>query len=435
MHTAIPTSTAAAPTPTLQRCASRCPPRGRVLPWGGPAAALAITIASLGAFPVAHAAGISNDVIRIGFITDMSGLYSDIDGPAGAEAIRMAIADAGGEINGKKIELLVADHQNKADIASARAREWFDQQHLDLLIGGTSSGTALAMAGVAAEKKKPFFVIGAGASELTNKQCTPYTVHYAYDTIALARGTGSAVVKNGGKSWFFLTADYAFGHALERDTSAVVKKSGGTVVGSVRAPLSTSDFSSFMLQAQASKAQILGLANAGGDFINSVKAAKEFGVTKTMNLAGLLVFINDVHALGLEATQGMYLTAGWYWDQNDASRKWGERFFEKQKRMPSFLQAGDYSAARFYLEGVKATGTDDGDTLMKWFKSNKVNDFFATNGVVREDGRMVHDMYLMQVKKPAESKKPWDYYKVIATLPGDEVYASLAESSCPLVKK
>lgn len=396
---------------------------------------VAFAMAGLTMAAPGQAAGISDDVIRIGFITDMSGLYSDIDGPAGAEAIRMAIADAGGSINGKKIELLVADHQNKADIASARAREWFDEKHLDVLIGGTSSGTALAMAGVAAEKKKPFIGVGPGASELTNAQCTPYTVHYAYDTIALARGTGSAVVKNGGKSWFFLTADYAFGHALERDTAAVVKKSGGTVVGAVRAPLSTSDFSSFMLQAQSSGAKILGLANAGGDFINSVKAAKEFGVTNTMNLAGLLVFINDVHALGLETTQGLYLTSGWYWDKDDASRKWAQRFFEKNKRMPSFLQAGDYSAVNFYLQGVKAAGTDDGDALMKWMKSNKVNDFFATNGYVREDGRMVHDMYLMQVKKPSESKKPWDYYNIVETLPGEKVYASLEESTCKFIKK
>ncbi|NYT62244.1 ABC transporter substrate-binding protein [Alcaligenaceae bacterium] len=396
---------------------------------------VAFALAGLTLAVPGQAAGISDDVIRIGFITDMSGLYSDIDGPAGAEAIRMAIADVGGEINGKKIELLVADHQNKADVASSRAREWFDEKNLDVLIGGTNSGTALAMAGVAAEKKKPFISVGAAASELTNAQCTPYTVHYAYNTIALARGTGSAVVKNGGKSWFFLTADYAFGHALERDTAAVVKAAGGTVLGAVRAPLSTSDFSSFMLQAQASGAKILGLANAGGDFINSVKAAKEFGITKTMNLAGLLVFINDVHALGLENTQGLYLTSGWYWDKDDASRKWGERFFASQKRMPSFLQAADYSAVSFYLRGVKASGTDDTDTLMKWMKSNKVNDFFAPNGQVREDGRMVYDMYLVQVKKPSESKRPWDYYNIVETLPGDQVYGTLAESTCKLVKK
>ncbi|MBB1592512.1 ABC transporter substrate-binding protein [Achromobacter sp. UMC46] len=396
----------------------------------------ALAMAGLGfAGATAHAQGISDDVIRIGFITDMSGVYSDIDGKAGLDAIRMAIEDAGGSINGKKIEVVSADHQNKADVASARVREWFDEQKVDVIIAGTNSSTSLAMAGVAAAKKKPFMAIGAGASDLTNAQCSPYTVHYAYDTVALARGTGSAVVKDGGKSWFFLTADYAFGHALERDTMAVVKAAGGEVKGQVRAPLGASDFSSFLLQAQASKAQILGLANAGGDTINAIKAANEFGVTKTMKMAGLLVFINDVHALGLQATQGMYLTDGWYWDQSDASRAWSKKFEAKVGRKPSMLQAGDYSALTFYLNAVKATGTDDGDAVMKWMKSNKVNDFFAQGGYVREDGRMIHDMYLMQVKTPAESKGPWDYYKVVATLPGDEVYTKLSESTCKLVKK
>lgn len=396
----------------------------------------ALAMAGLGfAGATAHAQGISDDVIRIGFITDMSGVYSDIDGKAGLDAIRMAIDEMGGTINGKKIEVVSADHQNKADIASSRAREWFDQQKVDVIIAGTNSATSLAMAAVAAEKKKPFIAIGAGASDLTNAQCSPYTVHYAYDTVALARGTGSAVVKDGGKSWFFLTADYAFGHALERDTMKVVKDAGGDIKGQVRAPLGTADFSSFLLQAQASKAQILGLANAGGDFSNSVKAANEFGVTQTMKMAGLLVFINDIHALGLKTTQNMYLTTGWYWDLNDASRAWSKKFESKVGRKPSMLQAGDYSAAMFYLNGVKASGSDDGDTIMKWMKSNKVNDFFAQGGFVREDGRMVHDMYLMQVKTPAESKAPWDYYKVVATLPGDEVYTKLSESTCKLVKK
>ncbi|CAM4418575.1 ABC transporter substrate-binding protein [Bordetella tumbae] len=397
-------------------------------------AVLALAGLGLAGLP-AQAQGISGDVIRIGFITDMSGVYSDIDGPAGVEAIRMAIADAGGAINGKKIELVTADHQNKADIASSRAREWFDQQGLDVLIGGTNSATNLAMAAVAAEKKRPFISIGAGASDLTNAQCTPYTVHYAYDTVALARGTGSAVVKNGGKSWFFLTADYAFGHALERDTSAVVKAAGGEIKGAVRAPLATADFSSFLLQAQASGAQILGLANAGGDTINSIKAANEFGVTQTMKMAGLLIFINDIHSLGLQATQNMYLTDSWYWDQSDAARAWSKKFEEKVKRKPSSLQAADYSSVAFYLNGVKATGTDDGDALMKWMKSNKINDFYAKDGYVREDGRMVHEMYLMQVKTPAESKGPWDYYKVVANLPGDEVYTKPSESTCKLIKK
>ena len=395
----------------------------------------ALLTLGLGAAAFSVQAAISNDVIRIGIISDMSGVYSDVDGPAGVEAIRMAIADMGGEVAGKKIELLTEDHQNKADLASSKAREWFDQQNLDMLIGGTNSATNLAMAGVAAEKKKPFISIGSASSDMTGAACTPYTVHYAYDTVALARGTGGAVVKNGGKTWFFLTADYAFGHALERDTSTVVKEAGGTIKGNVRAPLSNSDFSSFLLQAQASGAQILGLANAGGDTINAIKAANEFGVTSTMKLAGLLIFVNDIHALGLKATQGMYLTDGWYWDQSDESRAWAKRFEDKIKRKPSMLQAADYSAVTFYLNGVKATGSDDADTLMKWMKSNKINDFFAKNGYVREDGRMVHDMFLMQVKKPEESKGEWDLYKIVATLPGDEVFKPFGESACKFIKK
>ena len=279
--------------------------------------AFALSIAGMGMVTHSAMAAISDDVIRMGFITDMSGVYADVDGPRGVEAIRMAIADAGGAINGKKIELLVLDHQNKADIAASKAREWFDQQKIDLLIGGSNSAVALALATVAAEKKKPFIAIGAGSSDLTNSQCSPYTIHYAYDTVAMARGTGSAVVKNGGKTWFFITTDYAFGHALERDTAAVVKASGGEVKGQVRVPLGASDFSSFLLQAQSSGAQILGLANAGGDTINSIKAANEFGLTPKVKMAGLLVYINDIHALGLKETQGMYLTDFWYWDAND----------------------------------------------------------------------------------------------------------------------
>ena len=392
-------------------------------------------LASAGLLAQPAFANVSDNVIRIGFITDMASLYSDIDGAGGVEAARMAIADAGGQIDGKKIELVFADHQNKADVAAARAREWFDQQKIDMLIGGTNSGVNLALAGIAAERKKPFFAIGAAASDLTGSQCTPYTVHWAYDTVALARGTGSAVVKAGGKTWYFLTADYAFGHALERDTANVVKAAGGQVVGQVRAPLNSSDFSSFLLQAQSSKAQILGLANAGGDTINSIKAANEFGIGKTMKMAGLLIFINDIHSLGLNVTQGMQFTDGWYWDQNEETRAWSKKFEARVKRKPSMIQAGDYSAVSFYLKAVKETGSDDGDTVMKWMKSNKVNDMFAKNGYVREDGRMVHDMFLMEVKKPSESKYPWDYYKQIAVLPGEEVFTKLSESTCKLVKK
>jgi len=377
-------------------------------------------------------AQISGDVIRIGIITDMSSVYADIDGPAGVEAIRMAIADMGGNINGKKIEVLFADHQNRADVAASKAREWFDQQGLDMLIGGTNSGTALAMAGVAAEKKKPFLVVGAASSALTSEQCSPYTVHWAYDTVALAKGTGNAVVKAGGKSWYFLTADYAFGAALQADTTAVVKAAGGNVVGSVKHPLSASDFSSFMLQAQGSKAQILGLANAGGDTINSIKAANEFGVTKTMKLAGLLVFINDIHSLGLPTTQGMYLTDSWYWNRDAEARAWSRKFFEKVKRMPSSLQAADYSATRQYLAAVKAVGSDDADKVLAQMRKTKINDVFAKGGYIRADGRMVHDMYLMQVKSQDQSKEPWDYYNVVETFKGETAWATKAESKCKL---
>ena len=396
-------------------------------------AACAVAAAGLvGALP-AHAQ-ISGDVIRIGFITDMSGLYADIDGPAGAEMIKQAVADRGGMVAGKKIEVLVADHQNKADVAAAKAREWFDQQGLDMLIGGTNSGTGLAMAKVAAEKKKPFLAVGAGSSALTNDQCSPYTIHYAYDTVALAKTTGPAIVKSGGKSWYFLTADYAFGTALQGDASNVVKASGGTVVGSVRHPLSASDFSSFMLQAQSSKAQILGLANAGGDTINAVKAANEFGVTKTMKLAGLLMFINDVHSLGLKATQGMYLTDSWYWNQSPESRVWAKRFFEKFKRMPSSIQAADYSVTQFYLNAVKAASSDDGDKTMEQMRKMKVNDMYTKGGYVRADGSMIHDMYLMQVKTPETSTTPWDYYNVVSTSKGEDAFLTKAESKCSLWK-
>nr|WP_315256009.1 ABC transporter substrate-binding protein [uncultured Duganella sp.] len=394
----------------------------------------AITLAVAACASWSAQAQISNDTVKIGFITDMSGLYTDIDGAGGAEAIKMAIADAGGNINGKKIEFISADHQNKADIAASKAREWFDQQGVDMLIGGTNSGANLAMAKVAAEKKKVFISIGAGSARLTNEECTPYTVHYAYDTIALARGTGGAIVKQGGKNWYFMTADYAFGQSLEKDTSEVVKTAGGKVMGAVKHPLSASDFSSFLLQAQSSGAQILGLANAGGDAINSIKAANEFGITKKMKLAGLLIFINDVHSLGLNLTQGMYLTDGWYWDQNAETRAWSKRYFDKMKKEPSMLQAADYSAAGNYLKAVKAVGSDDSDKVMAYLKANKINDMFAKNGVVRPDGRMVHDMYLMEVKKPSESKYPWDYYKVVATIPGDQAYATKAETKCGLWK-
>jgi branched-chain amino acid transport system substrate-binding protein len=396
--------------------------------------AIAATAACALGLSIPALAQISGDTIKIGFISDLSGTYSDIDGNGGAEAIKMAVADMGGAINGKKVEFISADHQNKADIAASKAREWFDQQGVDVLIGGTNSGTSLAMAKIAAEKKKVFIAIGAGSARLTNEECTPYTVHYAYDTIALARGTGSTIVKQGGKTWYFLTADYAFGQSLEKDTADVVKANGGTVLGSAKHPLAASDFSSFLLQAQGSKAQILGLANAGGDTINAIKAANEFGITKSMKLAGLLMFINDVHSLGLKVTQGMYLTDGWYWDQNAETRAWAKRYFAKMKKEPSMLQAADYSAAMNYLNAVKTIGTDDADKVMAQLKKTRINDMFAKGGEIRPDGRMVHDMYLMQVKTPAESKYPWDYYKVVATIPGAQAYATKAETKCSLWK-
>ncbi|NYT65876.1 ABC transporter substrate-binding protein [Alcaligenaceae bacterium] len=393
---------------------------------------VALALGSIGMS--AQATGVSDDVIRIGFITDMSGVYADYDGPAGAEAIRMAIEDAGGNINGKKIELLTSDHQNKADIASARAREWFDQNGVDILIGGTNSAANLAMSAVAAEKQKLFITSGAGASGLTNDQCTPFTIQYTYSTSALANGTGTAVVKNGGTSWFFITTDYTFGHTLEEQTSAVVKAAGGKVNGAVRVPLGANDFSSFILQAQSSGAKILGLANAGGDFINSVKAASDFGVNQTMNLAGMTVFMLDIHSLGLDVTQGMYFTTPWYWNQSPEAEQWSARMEAKIKRKPSFIQAGDYSAVSNYLNAVKATGTDDSTTVMKWMKSNPVNDMFVKNGVIRADGRMMNDMFLLQVKTPAESTGPWDYHKQIDTIPAEQLYGTLAESTCKFTK-
>jgi branched-chain amino acid transport system substrate-binding protein len=375
----------------------------------------------------------AQEKVKIGFITDMSSLYGEVEGKNGATAIQMAIDDLGGKVIGLPVELLTADHQNKADIAASKAREWIDTDNLTMLFGGTNSGTGLAMAKVAQEKKRVFIVNGAGTSALTNEQCSPYTVHYAYDTVALAKGTGGAVVANGGKNWFFLTADYAFGAALEADTAKVVKEKGGTVVGGVKHPLNASDFSSFLLQAQNSKAQILGLANAGGDTINAIKAAKEFGITKNMKMAGLLVFITDIHSLGLKNTEGLLLTTSWDWNLNEQTRAFGKKFFDKTKRMPTDIQAADYSATMTYLKAVQAAKTTDADKVMAELKKMPINDFYA-KGNIRPDGRFVHDMYLMQVKSPSESTQPWDYYKVVAKLPGEEVFTTKAESKCAVWK-
>ena len=394
-------------------------------------AAAVAAAAALAGMTTARAA--DTDSIKIGFITDLSGVYADIDGPGGLEAVRMAIADFGGKVLGKPIELLYADHQNKPDIAASRAREWYDRDGVQMILGGTNSGTALSTNDVAAQMHKLYINVGAGADNLTNEKCAPYSIHYAYDTTALAKVSGSAITKAGNKSWYFLTADYAFGKALETAATKVVVANGGKVLGDVKHPLSASDFSSFLLQAQASKAQVLGLANAGGDTVNSIKAAREFGITKTMKIAPLLMFIGDVHSLGLEATQGLLLTDSWYWNQNDASRAWAARYFDKMKQEPGSLQAADYSAVMNYLKAVQAAGSTDPDKVMAQLKKTGINDFYA-KGYIRADGSMIHDMYLMQVKTPAESKEPWDYYKVVATVPGDQAFTTKAETRCALWK-
>lgn len=381
----------------------------------------------------------SADVIKIGVLTDLSGLYSDLAGQGSVVAAEMAIADATGgtgQLLGKKVELVSADHQNKADVASSKARTWFEVEGVDAIFDLTNSACALAVQELGARKGKVVIVTGAGSTALTGKSCSPTGIHWMYDTYAMATGTGAAVLKEGGDTWYFLTADYAFGHSLEDDTVAVLKANGGQILGSSRHPLNTTDFSSYLLKAQASKAKVLGLANAGGDLINSVKQANEFGLTQSgQKLAGLLVFITDVHSLGLQATQGMYLTEGFYWDLDDRSRAWSEGFFKKMNKAPTMTHAGVYSSVYNYLKAVEAAGVEDAAAVMKQLRSRPIDDAVIRNGKLREDGRLVHDMYLLQVKKPEESKKPWDYYAVKQTIPGDQAFKSLAQSECPLVKK
>jgi branched-chain amino acid transport system substrate-binding protein len=394
-------------------------------------AILPCAMLSLIAGPAALAAG---DQVVIGDIDDLSGVYADVNGQGGIEAVNMAIADFGGTVLGKKIVLLTVDHQNKPDIGASKFREWADQNGLNMLLGGSNTGVSIAMSKVAAAKKVPFIAIGAGGASLTGADCTAYTVHYAYDTTALANGTASVIVKTGGKSWFFLTADYAFGTQLQDSATKVVLANGGKVVGAVRVPLGTTDFSSFLLQAQSSGAQVLGLANAGTDFSNSLKGATEFGITKTMKPAALLAFISDIDSLTLQTAQGLYLTTGWYWDLNEETRAFGKRYFAKMKKEPTMDQAGYYSATMQYLKAVKTVGSTDPDKVMPELKKAKINDMFAKNGYVRADGLMIHTMYVMQVKTPAESKYPWDYYKVIKVMPGEEAFGSQPDPTCPLTK-
>ena len=379
---------------------------------------------------------LSDDVVKIGVLTDMSGVYADYGGPGALTAAKMAIEDFGGKMFGKNIEIVNADHQNKPDIAKSVTQQWFDRDKVDMTVENLNSAVALTVQALGKEKNKITIVTGAASSRMTNEDCAPDTgIHYLMDTIALSNVVGKAIVKDGGNSWFFLTADYAFGHSLEKDTGEVVKAAGGKVMGAVRHPLSTGDFSSFLLQAQSSGAKVVGLANAGGDTVNSIKAASEFGLTKKQNLAALLMLISDVHAVGLNTAQGLYLTEGWYWNMNDESRKWASRFEATMKRKPNSNHASVYSSTLHYLNAVKAAGTDDTAAVMKKMRETPINDMFAKGGKLREDGRMVHDMYLFQVKTPAESKGPWDYYNLKGTVKGEDAFQSIAAGKCAAAKK
>lgn len=387
---------------------------------------------------ITASAQVSDDIVKIGVMDDMSGPYADIQGPGDVVAVKMAVEDFGGAVNGKPIEVVSGDLQNKADVGSAIARRWYDVEKVDAILGLGNSAVAIAVQGISAEKNKVAITTAAGSTALTGKSCSPTGIHWVYDTYALAKGTATAMMKQGGAdSWFFLTTDYAFGHALEQDTSSIVKKNGGKVVGSVRAPLNTSDFSSFLLQAQSSKAQVIGLANAGADAVNAIKAASEFGIVAGgQKLAGLLVLITDIKSLGLNAAQGLLFTEAYYWDQNDETRAFAKRFAERHGgKPPTMFQAGIYSAAMHYLKAVKAAGTDDAPAVIAQMKKIPVNDFMTRNGTIRDDGRMMRDMYLLQAKKPSESKGPWDLMTVVATIPADDAFRPLSESECPLVKK
>jgi branched-chain amino acid transport system substrate-binding protein len=381
--------------------------------------------------------GISDDAVRIGVLTDMSGLYSDFAGKGAVEAVRMAVEDFGGKVLGKPIEVVFADHMMKADNAASIARSWIDEKKVDMLTDNTGSATALATLKVVSDKKRIAIVNGAGTSRVTNEDCTPYSVHYNHNTDAMANVTAKSVLKQGGDTWTFLTADYAFGHSLQNDATKVIQANGGKVLSSVKHPLNTSDFSSYLLQAQGSGAKIIGLANAGGDTINSIKSAREFGILNSgkQKLVGLLMFITDIHSIGLEAAQGLLLTEAFYWNANDEARKWSERYYKRMGKMPASIQAADYSSTIHYLKAIQAAGTDNPDAVIKKMKEMPVNDFYAKNGVIRQDGLFIHDFYLMEVKKPSESKRAWDYYNIKAVVPGTEAYPPIASSGCPLLKK
>ena len=377
---------------------------------------------------------LSNDVLRIGVLTDISGVYADISGKGAVEAVKMAVEDFGGKMFGKNIEVVSADHQNKADVGAAKAREWYDGG-VDMINDLANSGVALAVAGVAKEKKRHAIVNNASNVGVTNAQCSPYTVHYTYDAYSLAHGTGKTIAEGGGDTWFFLTVDFAFGIGLEQQVSDVVRANEGRVVGAARHPLGTTDFSSYVLQAQASKAKIIGLASTGNDTINAIKAANEFGVTKNQKLAALLLWIQDVHSLGLPVAQGLQLTNAWYWDMNDESRAFAKRYMQRVGQMPNMAHAGDYSSTLHYLKAVQAARTDDPDAVSAKMRELPINDMFAKNGKIRVDGRMMHDMYLWEVKKPSESKYAWDYLKPVKTIPAEQAFMPLSQSTCYLVKR
>ncbi len=399
---------------------------------------IASTFAAVAHSAAAQAGKISDDVVRVGVLTDLSSIYSDLSGPGSVLAAKMALEDFSkdGKVLGKKVEILSADTQNKPDIAANRAREWYDKDRVDAIVDLPATNVALAVMEVAEQKNRITLVSTAASLPITNDKCTATNVHWMYDTHALSVGTAKAVVDSGKKSWFFITADYAFGHALERDASKVVTDNGGTVLGSVRHPFPGSDFSSFLLKAQASKADVIALSNAGNDTINSVKQAAEFGIMGSkQTVVPLLMFISDIHSLGLKTAQGMFLTEGFYWDQNERSRAWSKRFFLRHKKMPTMVQAGVYSAVLNYLRAIKAAGTDEPAAVMAQLKSMTIDDAVIQKGKIRADGRLVHDMLLLEVKKPAESKAPWDYYKIKAMIPGDQAFQPLSKSTCKLVKK
>ena len=379
-------------------------------------------------------AEISNDMVKIGYLADMSGTYRDLAGPNGLIALEMAVADFGGQVNGKKIEVVSADDRNSPDVASSTARRWVENDNVDMIAGLVASSVSIAVSDILEESGKLGIVSGSAASSITNEHCTPNHIHYVYDTYPLANGTASAIVKEGGKTWFILTADYAFGHAMEADVTKVVEANGGEVIGTIRHPFPTPDFSSFILQAQGSGADVVALANAGADTTNAITTAGEFGLTQSgQTLAALLLFLTDVHALGAETAQGIQLTTGWYWDMNADARAWSDRFMEETGVRPTMVHAGIYSSTIQYLNAVKATGSDEAQAVRKQMIATPINDMFATNGRIREDGRMVHDMYLAQVKTPAESTNEWDLYNIVRTIPAEEAFRPLSESQCPLV--